>query len=72
LKTIGKPVVTKPVAKKEELKRSSFGGGMTPRTPRGDPPSSGRLSVLSRGSKRLSDKEEDKVDKAEVMAREQA
>jgi len=59
------------VAKKEELKRSGT-GVMTPRTPRGDLASSGRLSVLSRGSKRLLDKEEDKVNKAEVLAREQA
>jgi len=66
---VGKVGVTKPVVKKEELKRSTP-GLMTPRTPRGDPPSSGRQSVLSRGSKKLLDKEEEKMGMTEVLARE--
>ena len=39
---------TKEVAKKEEAKRTS--GLMTPRTPRNPPASSGRASLLSKGS----------------------
>ena len=42
---------------------------MTPRTPRGPPASSGRASLLSKGS---GSSKEEKVNMAEVLAREEA
>ena len=68
LKPVAKqPVAAKPAAaKKEEAKRTTT-GLMTPRTPRGPPASSGRASLLSKGSSRSG---EEKINMAELQARE--